>query len=62
MKNSAERDHMLVCDNIVSFEDFFILANKTNHFRIYLQESLLIHCDRPQLNKTSGSALLMLFS
>ena len=61
-KNSAVRDHMLVCNNIVSFEDFSVLANGTNDFRIKLQESLLIHRDGPQLNKTSESAPLMLFS
>ena len=58
----AVRDHMLVCNNIVSFEDFSVLANGTNDFRIKLQESLLIHRDGPQLNKTSESAPLMLFS
>ena len=60
-KSSAVRD-MLVCNNIVSFEDFSVLANGSNNFRIKLQESLLIHRDGPQLNKTSQSALLMLFS
>ena len=44
-KNSAVHDHMLVCNNIVSFEDFSVLANGTNDFRIKLQESLLIHRD-----------------
>ena len=53
-KSSAVRD-MLVCNNIVSFEDFSILANGSNNFRIKLQESLLIHRDGPQLNKTSRS-------
>ena len=52
-KHSAVRDHMLVCNNIVSFEDFSVLTNRTNDFRIKLQESLLIHCDRPQLKKLS---------
>ena len=61
-KNFVVRDHMLVCNNIVSFEDFSVLANGTNDFRIKLQESLLIHRDGPQLNKTSESAPLMLFS
>ena len=61
-KYSAVRDHIVICNNIVSFEDFFILANGTNDFRIKLQESLLIHRDGPQLNKTSESAPLMLFS
>ena len=55
IKNSAVRDHMLVCNNIVSFEGFSVLANGANDFRIKLQESLLIHRDGPQLNKTSKS-------
>ena len=33
-KNSAVLDCMLVCDNIVSFEDFFVLANGVNYFRM----------------------------
>ena len=61
-KNSAVRDHMTVCNNVVSFENFSALANGTNDFRIQLQESLLIHRNRLQLNKTSKSAPLMLFS
>ena len=52
-KNSAVRDHMVVCKNTVSFGDFSVLANGTNDFRIKLQESLLIHRDGRQLNKTS---------
>ena len=61
-KNLAVRDHMLVCNNIVSFEDFSVLANGTNDFRIKLQQSLLIYRDEPQLSKTSESSPLMLFS
>ena len=61
-KNYAVCDHMLVCNNIVSFEDFSVLANGTNDFTIKLQESLLIHRDALLLNKTSESASLMLFS
>ena len=60
-KNSAVHD-MLVCNNIVYFEDFSILANRANDFRIKFQESFFIHRDGPQLNKTSESASLMLFS
>ena len=61
-ENSTVRDHIVVCNNIVSFEDFSVLANETNDFRIKLQESLLIHRDGPQLNITSESAPLTLFS
>ena len=60
-KNSDVHD-MLVCNNIMPFEDFSVLANGTNDFRIKLQESLFIHHDGPQLNKTSESASLMSFS
>ena len=38
-KNSAVLDHMLVCNNIMPFEDFSILANGSNDFRIKLQQS-----------------------
>ena len=39
IKNSAVLDHMLVCNNIMPFEDFSILANGSNDFRIKLQQS-----------------------
>ena len=61
-KNSPVHDYMLACNNVVSFEDFSVLSNGTNDFMIKLQGSLLIHCNGPQLNKTSESAPLMLFS
>ena len=54
-KTSSMRDHMLICDNIVSFDKFSVLANETNGFRINLQE---IHRDEPQLK----SAPLMFLS
>ena len=38
-KNSAVLDHILVCNNIMPFEDFSILANGSNDFRIKLQQS-----------------------
>ena len=61
-KTAAARDHMLVCDNIVSFEEYSVLANGITYFRKKLQESLLIHCDEAQLKKSSESVSLMLFS
>ena len=61
-KNSAVPGHMLVCNNIVSFENFSVLANGTNDFRIKLHEILLIRCAGSKLNKISESAPLMLFS
>ena len=44
---------MLVCNKVVTFEDFSVLANGTNEFKIKLQECLLMYRDGPQLNKTS---------
>ena len=44
-KTSTVLDQMLWCDNIVSLDKFFVLANGTNCFRINLQESTLIHRD-----------------
>ena len=60
-KNSSVCDHMSVCNNIMPFEDFSVLANGTNDFSLKLQESLLIHCGGSQLNKTYESDHLMLF-
>ena len=63
-KSSAVRDHMLVCDNIVPFEDFTVLGNGTNakyFFSIKLQICLLVHGNGSQLNKLSESSPLVLF-
>ena len=60
-KKSVVRDHMSVCNNIVSFKDISVLANGTNYFKIKLQESVLMHSNA-QFNKSSESAPLMLFS
>ena len=54
-KNSAVCDHMLVCDNIVSFDDFSVLAYGTSDFRIKLYGSLLIH--RKYIKFTKNSAV-----
>ena len=56
-KDSTVRNYMSVCDNTLSFEDFSVLANGTNDFRIKLQESLLIHCDGSQSKKDLNQPL-----
>ena len=38
-KNSAVHDYMSVCNNVASFEDFSVLADETNDFRIKLQHT-----------------------
>ena len=48
IKNSAMRDHMLVCNNIVSFEDFSVLAKGANDFRMKMHEILFINRDGPK--------------
>ena len=39
IKNSGVHDHMLICNNIVPFEDFSVLPNGTNDLKIKLHES-----------------------
>ena len=57
-KNCAVRNRILVCNIVVSFEDFSGLFNGTNDFRIKLQESLLMHRHGAQLKKTHLSQAL----
>ena len=60
-KESAIHDHLLNCNNILSFEEFTILANGNRKFVLEIKESLLIKQDRPILNKSISSAKLFLF-
>ena len=59
-KNFTVSDHMIACNNIVSFENFYVLANGSNNFKAKLQEILLIHRDGLQFSETSESVTLML--
>ena len=60
-QSTAVRDHLLFCSHQVSIDDFSILATGRNNFELELKESLLIHRDKPSLNKTTTSAPLYLF-
>ena len=60
-KESAIRDHLLNCNNTLSFEEFNILTNGNNKFDLEIKESLLTKRDRPILNKDISSAKLFLF-
>ena len=60
-KDSAIHDHLLNCNNILSFEEFTILANGNRKFVLEIKESLLIKQDRRILNKNISSAKLFLF-
>ena len=61
MKESAVSDHRLQYDNVISFDDFDVLASDTNNFRLLIKESLLIKRDKPILDRTIKSFPLKLF-
>ena len=60
-KESAIRDHLLICNNVPSFDEFSILAHGNNRFVLEIKESLLIKRDKPVLNKNISSGRLFLF-
>ena len=60
MKELAVSDHRLLCDSVISFDDF-VLASDTNNFRLLIKESLLIKRAKPILNRTIKSFPLKLF-
>ena len=43
-------DHILVKDHDAHYEDFLILLNKSNVFKLHWKESLLIKKDQPEHN------------
>ena len=49
-KEGAIGEHLLNCNNILSFEEFTILANGNNKFVFEIKESLLIKRERSILN------------
>ena len=60
-KESAIRDHLLNCNNIVSFNEFTILAYGHHKYILEIKEILLVKRDRPVLNKNISSTKLFLF-
>ena len=60
-KESAILGHLLICNNIPSFDEFSILAHGNNRSVLEIKESLLIKRDKPVLNKNISSARLFLF-
>ena len=60
-KESAIRDHLLICNNVPSFDEFSILAHGNNKFVLEIKESLLIKRDKPVSNKNISCARLFLF-
>ena len=59
--DSAVKEYHLFCNHSSGFDDFSILANNNNDFKVTLMESLLINRDRPPLNKNRHSLPLERF-
>ena len=59
--NSAIKEHHFFWNHSSGFDDFSILTNSNNDFKITLMGSLLINKDHPALNKNSNSLSLELF-
>ena len=60
-KDSAVRDHLLLCNHSPSFENLSLLTKENEKFLLELKESLLIMRYKPSLNRNVRSALLYLF-
>ena len=54
-KESAVRDHLLICDNDPSFKEFSVLAKASFKFSLKIKESLLIKRVTPNLNRNTAS-------
>ena len=52
VKQSAISDHLFQCNCIINFDDFDILGVHYNKCKIFLRESLLIKCNKSNLNKS----------
>ena len=50
-KTTAFKDHMLMCNQLVSFDDFKVLSSSNSEFHLKIKESILISHDQPILNK-----------
>ena len=58
---AAIKNHMLLCNHVVSLKDVKILASSNSEIDLKIKESLLIVADKPELNRNEKSLLLYLF-
>ena len=58
---TAIKDHMLLCDHVVSLKDFEILASINSEFYHNIKESILIPRDKPELNRNDEYSPLYLY-
>ena len=59
-KPTAPKVRMLMRDQLVSFDDFKVLASSKPEFHLKIKESVSISRDQPILNKNEASLLLYL--
>ena len=60
-KSTTVRDHMLVCDTIVTRENFEILGADSNNTHLRIKEALFTMREKPSLNIQGKSVPLTLF-
>ena len=60
-KSTAVKDHVLMSDQPVSFDDFKVLAPSNSEFHLKIKESFLISRVQPILNKNEASLPLYFF-
>ena len=58
--STAIKHHMLLCDHVVSLEDFKILASNNSEFHLKIKESLFISRDKPDLYNNEVFATLLI--
>ena len=49
-KSTAVKDHKVMCDQLVSLDNFKFLASSNFEFHLKIKESSLISCDQPISN------------
>ena len=59
-KSTVIKDHMLICDQSVSSDDFKVAVSSNSAFNLKIKKSLLISCDQLFLSKNEVSLLLYL--
>ena len=55
-KSTAVKDHMQMCDHVVSFDDFKVLGSSNSEFYLKIKERLLISRYQPILNENKASS------
>ena len=54
-RRSSIKEHLLFCNHSPDFDDFSILTNSNNGFKVTLMKSPLINREHPFLNKNKQS-------